>query len=60
MFDDKATYSELSEIAEQAKKRAEVARYLKISESKYLNISFVDNIILFAEVARYLRLLHIH
>lgn len=36
MFDDKATFSELSEIAEQAKKRAEVARYMNINESKYL------------------------
>lgn len=28
MFEDTATYTELSEIAEQAKKRAEVARYV--------------------------------
>lgn len=28
MFEDKATFTELSEIAEQAKKRAEVARYV--------------------------------
>ncbi|VVB01504.1 unnamed protein product [Arabis nemorensis] len=34
MFDDKATYSELSEIAEQAKKRAEVARLREVHTLK--------------------------
>ncbi|KAL1207554.1 ATPase 6, plasma membrane-type [Cardamine amara subsp. amara] len=34
MFDDKATFSELSEIAEQAKKRAEVARLREVHTLK--------------------------
>ncbi|CAN8275470.1 unnamed protein product [Cochlearia groenlandica] len=34
MFDDKATYTELSEIAEQAKKRAEVARLREVHTLK--------------------------
>lgn len=36
MFEDTATYTELSEIAEQAKKRAEVARYVKLITLKDL------------------------